>query len=947
MQTIPPQTADEFKYDVFISYSSKDKDWVHGELLPTLEKHGLRVCIDFRDFRPGAPSVKEIERATLTSRKTLLILTPDYLHSQWTEFEDLLLQTLEPSNQTLRLIPLLKERCDLPPRLRMLTYVNFIDPDDWDIAWRILLTALGVQFPPVAPATEIPSEWCLPHPYGMPPNFTGRIDERAMLTEWLNNDHDHPLLILRALGGFGKSALAWHWLTHDVDAQQWPRVVWWSFYEGDASFENFLRETLTYLQIDPAKLGPRQQVDVLLQTLHQSGTLLILDGFERQLRAFSGMNAAYQGDLPLPAQGEGRGEGRTGRDTDCLSPFAEHFLRSLASLPNLRGKVLMTTRLRPHILEVRGGQLLQGCDEKELLQMSPADALAFFRAQGIRGSRVEIEAACSPYGYHPLSLRLLAGMIVQDLQQPGDIAVAQRIDVMGDLIQRQHHILEVAYNSLTPARQKLLSRIACFRSAVSYAALQVLSEAPTHPSTPPLRGSAQGAAFDADLHDLLSRGLLHRDEKTNRFDLHPIVRRYAYDRLTASDRTAAHSQLRDYFAAVPTPDNVQTLDDLIPVIELYHHTVRAGQYDEAIALFHDRLATPLYFQFGAYQLHIELLRALFPDGEDHPPRLKKDSDQAWTLNALATSYGLSGQPRRAIPLFEQQNALQEKRGSKKNLAIGLENLAIQQMSIGAFKAAEANLRRSIDLCREIENEFWEAIGHQELGRLLAYRGAWQQSEEELATALTMLEKQLPVQMQGVTWACRALHRLLMARTSPSPRSGERAGVRGEALSAARRALEFADEDARRRYPHPRDYVDAHWLLGATYRLNGNLNDAERHLSEALTRCWNINMVDHEADILLDLARLRADQNDREEALRLAEEALLITERNEYVLQGADVHLFLAQMALTDNNKTGALLHAREARRLATCDGPPDYTYKVAYDEAGLLLKEFGDEVPGV
>ena len=39
----------------------------------------------------------------------------------------------------------------------------------------------------------------------------------------------------------------------------------------------------------------------------------------------------------------------------------------------------------------------------------------------------------------------------------------------------------------------------------------------------------------------------------------------------------------------------------------------------------------------------------------------------------------------------------------------------------------------------------------------------------------------------------------------------------------------------------------------------------------------------------------------------------------------------------------ALLHAREARRLATCDGPPDYTYKVAYDEAGALLKELGEK----
>ncbi len=60
-----------------------------------------------------------------------------------------------------------------------------------------------------------------------------------------------------------------------------------------------------------------------------------------------------------------------------------------------------------------------------------------------------------------------------------------------------------------------------------------------------------------------------------------------------------------------------------------------------------------------------------------------------------------------------------------------------------------------------------------------------------------------------------------------------------------------------------------------------------------------------------------------------------------MLQGADVHLFLAQEALKDNDRAQALQHAREARRLATCDGPPDYTYKVAYDEAGELLKQLG------
>ena len=135
----------EFTYDVFISYSSKDKDWVRGDLLKRLQAAGLRVCIDYQDFRPGAPSVKEMERAVLTSRKTLLILTPAYLNSAWTEFEALMLQTLDPANQNLRLIPLLKEKCDLPLRINYLNYIDFAQPDDLDFAWSRLLAALGTE----------------------------------------------------------------------------------------------------------------------------------------------------------------------------------------------------------------------------------------------------------------------------------------------------------------------------------------------------------------------------------------------------------------------------------------------------------------------------------------------------------------------------------------------------------------------------------------------------------------------------------------------------------------------------------------------------------------------------------------------------------------------------------------------------------------------------------
>jgi len=236
-----------------------------------------------------------------------------------------------------------------------------------------------------------------------------------------------------------------------------------------------------------------------------------------------------------------------------------------------------------------------------------------------------------------------------------------------------------------------------------------------------------------------------------------------------------------------------------PVIELYHHTVHAGLNDEAWVLYRDRLWRTIYYQLGAYQTQIELLRAFFPTEEDVLPRLTDEAHQAHAMNELANSYSLSGQPRCAVPLFETMNASFEKRGDKSNLAIGLGNVADDQLKIGALRAAEANLRRRIALCREIEDESNEAIGRQELGRLLAYRGVWAEAEEELLAAQQVFDELGPGRTNygSVNWAYRALRALLLARTQPQyPMPNTQSP-----LSAARRALQLADETARTRYPH--------------------------------------------------------------------------------------------------------------------------------------------------
>ncbi len=386
-------------------------------------------------------------------------------------------------------------------------------------------------------------------------------------------------------------------------------------------------------------------------------------------------------------------------------------------------------------------------------------------------------------------------------------------------------------------------------------------------------------------------------------------------------------QLIVYFEAVPKLQKINSLGDLAPTIELYHHLTRAERYDEAVVLFRDRLANPLYFQLGAYQKVIELLRALFPDGEAKPSRLNKEGDQAWTLNLLAISYSAAGQPEAAVPLCQQAVDIYEKQGDKKSTAVGLGDLADDQTKIGALAAAADNLRRSIALCQEIEDRFWEAVGHQAYGRLLATCGDWANSAAELDLSTACWDSTDDYQGLCLDWAYRALSALLQGD-----------GV--AAQPAAQEALRLADETARTSYPVERDYVRAHWLLGCAALAQGNYPESQTRLDEALRRCRAINMVHHEPAILLAQARLARATGQANRSHAYAQQAVTIAQRAGYVLDLADCHNHLAHLALdagdTAAARSEARAHAQTARDYAFCDGPP-YAYQSALDEAERLI----------
>ncbi|KAI5620185.1 toll-like receptor 22, partial [Silurus asotus] len=73
-----------FTYDAFISYNAQDEPWVVKELLPNLEdEQGWRLCLHHRDFEPGRSIIDNIMDGIYSSRKTICLITYNYLKSTW------------------------------------------------------------------------------------------------------------------------------------------------------------------------------------------------------------------------------------------------------------------------------------------------------------------------------------------------------------------------------------------------------------------------------------------------------------------------------------------------------------------------------------------------------------------------------------------------------------------------------------------------------------------------------------------------------------------------------------------------------------------------------------------------------------------------------------------------------------------------------------------------
>ena len=123
--------------DFFISYTKTDKTWAEW-IAWTLEEAGYTTVIQAWDFGPGANFVLEMNAATKQSKQILLVLSKDYLKSEFAASEWAAGFVDDPRGERRRLLPVRVRECRPNGLLEDLVYTDLVGLPESEARQRLL-----------------------------------------------------------------------------------------------------------------------------------------------------------------------------------------------------------------------------------------------------------------------------------------------------------------------------------------------------------------------------------------------------------------------------------------------------------------------------------------------------------------------------------------------------------------------------------------------------------------------------------------------------------------------------------------------------------------------------------------------------------------------------------------------------------------------------------------
>ncbi|MET0659459.1 MAG: toll/interleukin-1 receptor domain-containing protein [Steroidobacteraceae bacterium] len=126
--------------DFFISYTSSDRKWAEW-VASTLKSDGHSTIIQSWDFGPGCNFVVEMHKALLACRRVVLIYSPAYFESLYTQAEWAAAFAGDPAGVSGTLLPIRVKHCAPAGLLRPIVYVDLVDVLEEEARNRLLLAA--------------------------------------------------------------------------------------------------------------------------------------------------------------------------------------------------------------------------------------------------------------------------------------------------------------------------------------------------------------------------------------------------------------------------------------------------------------------------------------------------------------------------------------------------------------------------------------------------------------------------------------------------------------------------------------------------------------------------------------------------------------------------------------------------------------------------------------
>ncbi|XP_071107200.1 toll-like receptor 4 [Haliotis cracherodii] len=143
-----------FMHDAFVSYADEDREFVVDDMRCHMEVNdGINLNIHHRDFMPGEPIASNIIGAITNSRKTVVVLSQNFLNSYWCTYELRMAQMESISSGRDILIIIMFEPVpakNIPPEiLKLLHTDSYIaypsDEEDREEFWRCLCQSVRPQ----------------------------------------------------------------------------------------------------------------------------------------------------------------------------------------------------------------------------------------------------------------------------------------------------------------------------------------------------------------------------------------------------------------------------------------------------------------------------------------------------------------------------------------------------------------------------------------------------------------------------------------------------------------------------------------------------------------------------------------------------------------------------------------------------------------------------------